>query len=76
MARRSTPERSRSLVPVSGVGVGVDEVKTGGNAENSRAPRSDMVAGSLKYLGPIQVHWMNCAKRGTLREKCAHACVR
>ena len=33
-----------SLIPVSGVGVVVDEVKTRGNAENSRTPKSDMVA--------------------------------
>ena len=34
-----------SLIPVSGVGVVVDEVKTEGNAENSGTPRSDMVRG-------------------------------
>ena len=47
------------LIPVSGVGVVADEVKTGGNGMNSGTPRSDMVAdgktfekhtGSLKYL--------------------------
>ena len=74
-----------SLIPVSDVGVAVDEVKTGRNAENSGTPRSDMVADgmtlekhkeSLKYLEPMQVHWMNCAMCNTQREKCTHACVR
>ena len=47
MARRSTTERSRAWVKSdsSGVGVVVDEVKTGGNAENSGTPRRDMVRG-------------------------------
>ena len=49
MARRSTPERSRALIPVSGVGVVVDEVKTGGNGVNSGTPRSDMVADGMAF---------------------------
>ena len=74
-----------SLIPVNDFGVAVEEVKTGRNAENSGTPRSDMVADgltlekhkeSLKYLEPMQVHWMNCAMCNTQREKCAHACVR
>ena len=45
-----------SLVPVSRVGVVVDEVKTDGNAENSGAPRSDMVKDGMIFE-PMQVHW-------------------
>ena len=38
-------ESGFGLIPISGVGVAVDEVKTGGNGVNSRTPSSDMVAG-------------------------------
>ena len=31
---------------------------------------------SLIHLEPMHVHWMNCAKCGTQREKCAQACER
>ena len=34
-----------SLIPVSGVGGAVSEDKTGGKAENSGTPKSDMVRG-------------------------------
>ena len=90
MARRSTPESGVAhgfcLVPVSGVGVVVDEVKTGGNAENSRTPRSDMFADGMTFekytkdrsntLSQCRCIGMNCAMCNTQREKCAHACVR
>ena len=53
MARRSTPESGVAhgfcLVPVSGVGVVVDEIKTGGNAENSRTLGSDMFADGMTF---------------------------
>ena len=48
MARRSTQSgvsHGFNLIPVSGVGSAVDEDKTGGKAENSRTPKSDMVRG-------------------------------
>ena len=48
MARRppqSGVAHGFSLIPLSGVGVAVDEVKTEGNAENSGTPGSDMVCG-------------------------------
>ena len=70
-------ESCTGLIPVSGVGVVVDDFKTGGNGVTSRTPRSDMVVdgmtcekhkGSLKYLEPMQVHWMNCAKCDMQRE--------
>ena len=67
-----------SLIPVSGVQRVVDEGKTGGKAENSGTPRTDMVRGwddsekqteSLKHLEPMHVHWMICAKIVTCNEK-------
>ena len=73
-----------SLNPVSGVGVVEDEVKTGGNEENSRTTRTDMVAngadfwethkGSLKYLEPMQVHWIELCDVATRNEK--NVCMR
>ena len=48
-ALQSGVARGISLIPVSGVGVVVDEVKTGGNAENSRTTRSDMVADGMTF---------------------------
>ena len=53
MARRSTPERSST-----GVLLVVDQVKTGGKADNSGTPRSDMSlerdTESLKHLEPMR----------------------
>ena len=53
VARLSHQERSRArvlvLIPVSGVGVVVDDFSTGGNGVNSRTPRSDMVVDGMTY---------------------------
>ena len=38
-----------SLFPVSGVGVVVDEVKTGGNGVKSGTPRSEMDADGMTF---------------------------
>ena len=51
-----------SLIPFSGVGVVVDEVKTDRNAENSETPRSDMVSDGMTFekhshnIQPLQVN--------------------
>ena len=70
-----------SLISISGVGGVVDEGKTGGKAENSGTPRSDMVRGwddfrETHRIAQIYRANVKCTKCGTQREKCAHACVR
>ena len=83
--RQSGVAQGLSLIPFSVVGVVVDEIKTGWNAENSRTPRSDMVRGwddfgdthkeSLEYLEPMQVPWNElCDVQHATRKMCA--CVR
>ena len=44
-----------SLIPVSGVGVAVDEVKTGGNGVNPGTPRCDTVADGMTFEKHTQI---------------------
>ena len=72
-----------SLIPVSDVGGVLDEGKTGGKAENSGTPKSDMVRGwdDFKNTHRVVQTWANACALDELcellcaREKCAHAYI-
>ena len=59
-----------TLIPVSGVGGAVDESKTGGKAENSRTPRSDMVRGSDDFGETHRIAQTSRANACALDEMC------